>query len=269
MSEIGPSAYDAVAATYESHRELPVGVAGTIRPSVWAAASIPEAARVLDLGAGTGRVGRAFAASGDQYVGVDVSRGMLDEFAGALRRESLPVRLVQAAGERLPFADGTFDVALLIQVVSGERGGRRLLQDAIRVLRTSGVLVVGRTVKPLDGVDARMKKRLHEILTEMGVEPDQSPKRRAGAVSWLESVSATQARVTAASWLSQRTPQAFLDRHITGHNFSRMPTAVQEQAQTALRAWGTDTFGALDAEFEERYVLELQIFGFSPDIEPA
>ena len=38
-------------------------------------------ARLLDLGAGTGRIGRPFVAAGDDYVGVDLSLGMLREFA--------------------------------------------------------------------------------------------------------------------------------------------------------------------------------------------
>ena len=83
--------------------------------------------RVLDLGAGTGRIGWPFVAAGDDYVGVDLSFGMLREFARR-SRESMPApRLVQADGERLPFRDATFDAVLLIQVFGAARVGARLV----------------------------------------------------------------------------------------------------------------------------------------------
>lgn len=70
--------YDAAAATFDRHRALPDGVPEAIRCAILG---------VLDvmcprlLGAGTGRVGRAFVEAGDDYVGVDLSLGMLREFA--------------------------------------------------------------------------------------------------------------------------------------------------------------------------------------------
>src|SRR6266851_3692697 len=75
--------------------------------------------RVLDLGAGSGRIGRAFVAAGDDYVGVDLSLGMLRQFARRGDMNGRRPRLLQADGERLPFGDATFDAVLLIQVFGG------------------------------------------------------------------------------------------------------------------------------------------------------
>jgi predicted TPR repeat methyltransferase len=52
-----------------------------VRAAVLAALATP-APRLLELGAGTGRFGRPFVAAGDAYVGIDLSFGMLQEFAG-------------------------------------------------------------------------------------------------------------------------------------------------------------------------------------------
>ena len=73
------SVYDAAAPTFERHRALPDGVPEAIRAAVLEAvdASPP---RLLDLGAGTGRIGIPFIAARDDYVGVDLSFGMLSEF---------------------------------------------------------------------------------------------------------------------------------------------------------------------------------------------
>src|ERR1700742_4728655 len=101
------SAYDAAAPTFERHRALPDGVPEAIRAAVIKAldASPP---RLLDLGAGTGRIGIPFIAAGDDYVGVDLSFGMLSEFKRRAADSTRAPRLVQADGERLPFADASF-----------------------------------------------------------------------------------------------------------------------------------------------------------------
>ena len=56
-----------------------------IRSAIHTAARITATARVLDIGAGTGRIGRAFIEAGDFYIGVDTSLAMLQEFRGRFR----------------------------------------------------------------------------------------------------------------------------------------------------------------------------------------
>jgi predicted TPR repeat methyltransferase len=73
-------AYDAAAATFDRHRKLPEGVAQATRGAVLRALDLMRR-RLVDLGAGTGRIVRAFVEAGDAYAGVDVSLGMLREFA--------------------------------------------------------------------------------------------------------------------------------------------------------------------------------------------
>src|SRR5215510_3544355 len=93
------STFDATATRFEQYRALPVGVPQAIRQSTGA----PPSARVLDLGAGSGRIGRAFVEAGDSYVGADFSLPMLREF-----RARRTAGLLQADGGCLPFPDGCF-----------------------------------------------------------------------------------------------------------------------------------------------------------------
>jgi len=253
------SVYDATAPIFDRQRPLPQEVAGGIRAAVLAAVGALTA-RVLDVGAGTGRIGWPFAEAGDDYVGVDLSFGMLRAFT---ERPGYghPPRLAQADGEHLPFRDATFDAVMLIQVFGGMRGWRRLLAEARRVLRGGGALVVGRTVAPPDGVDARMRERLALFLDEMGA-PSYQTSTRADAQGWLEQA-ARGTRVVAATWTAERTPRRFIERHRTGARFSALPAPVKEEALHKLGAWATTAFGSLDAAFVEPYAFELQVFTFS------
>jgi ubiquinone/menaquinone biosynthesis C-methylase UbiE len=250
------SAYDAAAPTFEHHRALPDGVPRAIRAAVLAALGAPSP-RLLDLGAGTGRFGRPFVAAGDAYVGVDLSLDMLREFA----RHAARPPLAQADGERLPFGDATFDAVLMVQVFGGMRGWRRVLAEARRVLRPNGALLIGRTATPADGLDARLKRRLVELLAERGVDVARRNVREEVERSLGES--AARRAVTVATWSAERTPRRFLDRQRSNARHATLPAAAAEDALAALAAWAVATFGRLDAAVREPHAFELQIFTFA------
>jgi ubiquinone/menaquinone biosynthesis C-methylase UbiE len=253
------SRFDSVAPTFDRHRALPDGVPEAIRAAVLGAVEAASP-RLLDLGAGTGRIGIPFVAAGDDYVGVDLSFGMLGAFAQRGGSGRAP-RLVQADGEHLPFRDATFDAVMLIQVFGGMRGWRRLLVEARRVLRGAGVLVLGRAVAPPDGLDARMKQQLALLLGEIGAPADRTNTRQ-HAQDWLEQ-EARGTRLVAATWTARRTPRGFIERHRTGARFSALPAPVKEEALRRLGAWATTAFGSLDAASVEPHGFELQLFRFS------
>jgi ubiquinone/menaquinone biosynthesis C-methylase UbiE len=255
------SAYDAAAPSFDRHRVLPDGVAEAIRAAVLASIGNVPTPRLLDLGAGTGRIGWPFVAAGDDYVGVDLSLGMLQAFMGRAAHTGASPRLVQADGRHLPFPDATFDAVMLVQLFGGLRGWRRLVTEARRVVRMAGALALGRTLAPADGVDAQMKQRLALFLGEMGVEPDVG-NARDQVQHWLESAACGAQVMIAASWNAERTPRGFLLRHRTGARFAALPEPIKEEALGKLGAWAAATFGSVDAVFSERHQFELRIFKF-------
>lgn len=258
------TAYDSVAPVFDCHRALPVGVPEAIRTAVLNSVNTSRP-RLLDLGAGSGRVGMPFVAARDDYVGVDLSSGMLREFARRAAAHDVSSCLIQADGQQLPFPDATFDSVMLIQVFGGLRGWRRFIAEARRVLRPAGALIVGRTKLPPDGLDARMKQRLAEILDVLGVQQDR-PNARDDVERWLKSNASSSENMTAARWTASRTPRGFIERHGTGARFSAVPAPVKTQALRDLGAWATATFGSCDAVASEPHAFELQIFRFRDGI---
>ncbi len=258
------SAYDATAPSFDRHRALPEGVAGAIRATILGALE-PSRPRILDLGAGTGRIGLSFAAASDDYVGMDLSFGMLSEFAGRASIEAMrrPL-LAQADGRRLPFCAATFDAVMLIQVFGGMRQWRAVLAEARRVLQPAGALILGRSVAPAEGVDAAMKQRLALILDEMGVAA-RAGNTREEAERWLQAEAAESSRIVAAYWTAERTPRGFLERHRTGARFAKLPEPVKDEALQKLAAWAAETFRSLDSVSAERHQFELRIFRFGEE----
>jgi len=248
---------DATAASFERHRALPNHVPQAIRSAILSATDLPAPVRVLDIGAGTGRIGRAFMDAGDFYAGVDTSLAMLREFP-ANRGSSL---LAQADGRQLPFRNGAFDVVLLMQVLSGASDSHSILEEARRVLRPRGSVVVGHTISPA-GIDAQMKNQLTAILEEMQVAWHRPRESRRQALAWLESSAKRHVHSVAAEWNVNTTAREFLERHRTGARFAALPVEIQEQSLSKLHAWAERRFGAADAGFQEKRSFELDIFEF-------
>jgi ubiquinone/menaquinone biosynthesis C-methylase UbiE len=257
--------YDTIADRFEQQRALPDGAAQSVRAAVLAAIGRLDRPRLLDLGAGSGRFGWPFVAAGDDYIGVDLSAGMLRVFAArnAVGKSSL---LVQADGCALPFGDASFDAVLLIAVFGDLPDWRLLIDEARRVLRAGGPLIAGGTVTPEDGIDERMKQRLDALLDERlpGLGRRQRGSgRRQDAVAHLTEAASDTAELTAASWSVGRCARAFLDRHAGGARFSRLPLAAREDALRELADWAQTEFGTLDAVFPETHRFKMQLFTFA------
>ncbi len=68
----------------------------------------------------------------------------VDSAAGALRlAERRGARVKQAGGEALPFVDGSFCGVLIVATLCCARDARALMNEAARVLRPGGHLLVG------------------------------------------------------------------------------------------------------------------------------
>jgi len=254
------SIFDQGAASFESHRSLPNGVPEAIRAAVWRSLGGSTRHRVLDLGAGTGRIGKAFVQADDFYVGVDFSLGMLREFAA----QSPGACLVLADGQDLPFPDGTFDLVLLMHILSGAASWPKLLCEALRVIRGPGAVVLGNTVAPTLGVDAQLKRQLSTILKSMGVAMPEPKKSKGDALEWLKARCSVYKEIGAARWTAERSAEQFIARHRTGAHFAALSAEVQEEALRRLSTWAKGNFGALSKRFEEDFSFILDVFKMQP-----
>lgn len=95
-----------------------------------------EDRRILDIGCGVGAFVRRLREFSSRVCGVDVDAEWV-----AQGGQEVP-NLALAVGENLPFADGSFDVVLLHEVLEHVTDDRRTLREAGRVLAPGGRVVV-------------------------------------------------------------------------------------------------------------------------------
>ena len=103
--------------------------------------------RVLDLAAGTGVSTVELARGGARAVACDFSLGMLRS-GRALRRRRAIVRFVAGDALRLPFADASFDAAVMSFGLRNVADVPRALGELARVVRPGGRVVICEFSRP-------------------------------------------------------------------------------------------------------------------------
>jgi ubiquinone/menaquinone biosynthesis C-methylase UbiE len=94
--------------------------------------------RVLDIAAGNGNATLAAAHRFAHVTSTDYVPELLDKGAARARAEALDVRFQEADAEALPFADGTFDVALSTFGIMFTPDHGKSAAEALRVVRSGG-----------------------------------------------------------------------------------------------------------------------------------
>lgn len=132
-----------VAPVYESWYETPLGrhVDGEELALLRRLVAGEQRRLVVEVGAGTGHVARAFAAEGSRILAVEPSPAMRRE--GAARSAGLPINWIAACGEALPLRSGAADGVLIVATLEFVADPRLVLAEACRVVREGGWLLVG------------------------------------------------------------------------------------------------------------------------------
>jgi SAM-dependent methyltransferase len=132
--------FDRAAGFYDESRGLRPEVSELVADRVEEA--VGPAARLLEIGVGTGRIALPLHRRGREIVGVDLSLPMLDRFRAKAAAAGLPPPTVlRADAGRLPFRDAGIDAVLEVHVLHLVPTWERALEEARRVLVPGGMLL--------------------------------------------------------------------------------------------------------------------------------
>ena len=121
--------------------------------------------RLLDVGCGGGHFLQAARADGWRGVGTDLSHA-----ACLAARATAGAPMAQAEATALPFRDGALDAVTLVNVLDHTAAARRTLEEAARVLRPGGLLVVRVPNGPVHATAARVLARLGPLARLRGLD---------------------------------------------------------------------------------------------------
>lgn len=97
--------------------------------------------RIIDIGCGAGLLAVPLAVDGHTVRAVDRSAPSLEVGRSAARRAGAPVSFDRQDALALGEPDGTFDVALLLDIIEHVEDPARLVAEAVRVVRPGGIVV--------------------------------------------------------------------------------------------------------------------------------
>ena len=129
---------------------------------------IPQGAKVLELGAGTGLSFRAYPQH-CQVVGIDLAPDMLEHAQEKIDRNGWRhLRVMTMNALDLEFPDSSFDYVMAFHLVSVVPDAVRLMQEAQRVCRPGGTIVVINHFLSDKPILAAIDRRLEPITRRLG-----------------------------------------------------------------------------------------------------
>lgn len=253
----GSVSFDRVADRYDATRGYPPEIAAQIASGLIEAGELAPAASLLEIGIGTGRIALPLLAAGVNVTGVDISPRMVERLEAkyAEQRERLPelpwgaLHVELADMTALPFTEASFDAVLGVHVMHLVPGWRAALDEALRVLRPGGALLLGQDVTE-GGERHLLNDRWEQMVRELG--GTSGPVGAAGfraAVADLRARGLSVEERVAAQWDELVTPREGL-ANITERLWSRtwqVPDDLFAESVRRLTAWAEATYGdALD-----------------------
>lgn len=220
---------------------------------------------ILDVGAGTGTIGRHFATLPHRYLGLELSPGMLVVFQQSLDPRPRNMLLAEADCDRSwPIEERTVSVVFASRVVH-HLNLRHFVEETQRVCRTGGCLLLGRVTRDPDSLPSRLQRYKRKLLADQGFSIGGGEQAVRQVLEACCAMGATALPLTtAARWTRSVTPRQLLDAwegkpQLTSSDATKGMRAEQRAATvSALTAWTRTEFGDLERvhEFEQDYALQ-------------
>ena len=249
--------FDDAADYYDETKSLPPdALAATVD---LLASELGSAARVLDVGVGTGVLALPLVERGLHVDGVDLSAPMLRR-ASQKAPPRTRIGLTVADATRLPFRDGAFEGAFMRHVLHLVPGWRQVLSEAVRVVRPGGRLVVSITdyTGLYQEIQGRFLREAGGLPLAVGLRPDDPGSLR-GAMAGLGAHVRPLPLVRGTRTL---TVERFLAGIEDGHYSWTWPATEERRRQAArrLRTALLHRFGNLRRPVEPRFAVEWWAF---------
>ena len=124
--------------------------------------------RVVEIGSGTGVNLQHYPRTIEELVCTEPEEPMAKRLRKKAEESDLPVRVVHAPGEKLPFEDDSFDTAVATLVLCTVDDPARSLDELARVLRPGGRLIFIEHVRSPEPGLAKWQDRLHPLWVRFG-----------------------------------------------------------------------------------------------------
>lgn len=183
----------------EMAAKVAAAVLGIVRPQ-------PHHA-IVEIGAGTGEIGRHFAAAPVCYIALDASEGMLGRFRSQhALRENRSLLVVADCDQRWPIADGSIRCVFASRVIHLLDGGH-LMAELTRLAQDRMHLLIGRTLRDPAGYKEELRTLMQAALARRGIDPNDGRMRSKNHLErWIAAGAKRIDGVEVARWVTRGSP---------------------------------------------------------------
>jgi SAM-dependent methyltransferase len=253
--------FDAQARIFDERAGVPPDAARAVARAVLDLLAPRADDLLLELGAGTGEIGRHLASSMN-YVGLDRSSAMLDAFRAKLGARQLDrASLMKADADRSwPVDDGTVR-AVFASRVAHLLEPDHLIAELTRVCEPGGYFLIGHVARDRSSVHRILRDKRASLLRERGLSPRQGRQLGRRMLDGLVAAGATQIGARpVASWSTEASAGQVIDGWASLETMGgyQLAAEVRTAILAQLTDWATGEFGDLTTIriSEERYMLD-------------
>lgn len=243
--------FDRAAEYYDATRGFPAGVAELVSNSLHQA--LPEHARLLETGIGTGRISLPLIERGFQVVGVDISTKMMLQMRKSLSEDRARPDLIQGDATQLPLQAQQFDAVLAVHVLHLIRDWKEAIDEARRVLKPEGSYLIGYDERPEKEPQRLFRNHLDEVARSFGYHSGRPGMSNIDeATQYLASSGAQVSEWMAAEWTYNYTLNSIIER-LTQRVWSstwRLPEDVYRESLEKTVQWAQEEFGSLNQVYQ-------------------
>jgi ubiquinone/menaquinone biosynthesis C-methylase UbiE len=254
--------FDHVADSYDETRALPEPVARKLTDALLRELREAGAGRLLEIGAGTGRISRPLMERGVRVAGLDIAPRMLGRLRAQLGPQHTPPDLALADATRLPLRDASFRAVLMVHVLHLVSDWNRTLDEMRHVLAPGGVFLHDRTRYHEENPWRPAMDKREDLLAGLGVVARRRPKMEEIEAALREMGGALHTAVyfeedesDVASHLVERL------RHRTDSWTWEIPEDVFPEFLAQYEAWCREYYD-LEREYVQPVQYELEVWSF-------
>lgn len=260
--------FDDQAGIYDKRTGLGASVVKQIARSVADYCRSYDDGLLLEVGAGTGEIGYFLQDIPLPYLGMDVSQGMLHQFRKRYETpQDVPQLVHTDANQHWPLEDQS------VSVVFSSRAMHQLQHDHVvnelkRVCRPDAILILGNVKRDPQAVKTVMRKEMHKLLNQHGLQEKSGQSHRKQLFSTLHAQGAMrQSPITAARWTVNNTPIDSINswKNVDGIAGLEVNEAFKHQLLDRLQQKCESLYNDLSqpVESEEKYELNAITLNFN------
>ena len=214
----------------------------------------------LEIGAGTGQIGRWALDRSNQYVGIDISDEMLKEFRGRVPSQ-VNAQLHQAdANQKWPLESASVSLSFssrTIHLLSPHH-----VMSEIQRVHDNGYFLIGRLGREEStNVKDVMREKMRSILFSLGHEGRRGEENRKQILDLLCERGATRLEAVAvSSWIETFSPLRSIESWLNKDGLAgqEIDYSIKEECMKRLRAWAKDRYGSLEYSepVKQSYIIE-------------